>query len=275
MAEASVGHSCLYVGSVMHRRLRPFVHRFTYRVFSLYLDLDELAGLSRRLALFSHNRWNLLGFRDRDHGPRDGSPLRPWAEAQLAAAGLAGPYGAIRLLCFPRLLGYVFNPLSVWFCHDGAGRLLAVIYEVSNTRGQHHAYTIAVGQGGPANAPLEQGCAKLFHVSPFIPMAARYHFRLREPSDRLAIAILESVAEGPILAATHTGRRRGLTDRNLAAALLGHPLMAVKVIGAIHWQALRLWLKGARVQSRPVPADATPTPPIGPITPATERPTWT
>lgn len=248
----------------MHRRLRPFVHRFQYRVFSLYLDLDELAGLTRRLRLLSHNRWNLLGFEDRDHGPRDGSPLRSWAEAQLIGAGLAAPFGPIRLLCFPRLLGYVFNPLSLWFCHDTAGRLLAVIYEVSNTRGQHHAYTIPVGASGPENAPLLQSCAKNFHVSPFIPMVARYHFRLREPAERLTVAILESIADGPVLAATHTGRRQALTDRTLAMAVLGHPLMTLKVIGAIHWQALRLWLKGARAPSRPDIADGS----------AAERPTW-
>jgi hypothetical protein len=244
--------SCLYLGHVMHKRLRPFRHRFVHRVFSLYVDLDELPQLSRCLRIFSHNRWNIVSFFDRDHGARDGTPLRPWIESELAAAGIVGPFGSIRLLCFPRLFGYVFNPLSLWFCHESGGRLVAVLYEVSNTFSQHHGYLIPVEATAPGS-PIEQGCEKRFHVSPFIPMQARYRFRLQEPADRLAIAISETVAAGPILVATQTGRRVALSGRRLAAALLGHPCMTLKITAAIHWHALRLWLKGAKIQRRPAP----------------------
>jgi len=244
--------SCLYVGHVMHRRLRPFGHRFRYRIFSFYLDLDELEILPRHLRFFSYNRWNLVSFRDRDHGPRDGRPLRPWIEAELTAAGIAGPFGAIRLLCFPRLLGYVFNPLSLWFCHAADGRLVAVLYEVSNTFGERHGYLIPIAWD--TNGVIEQCCDKQLYVSPFMPMKAHYRFRLKAPDERLAVAILETVAEQPTLAATQMGRRRSLTSRSLTRVLLSHPLMTFKVIGAIHWQALRLWLKGAR----PVPRPASP-----------------
>jgi hypothetical protein len=245
--------SCFYDGTIMHRRLRPVVHRFAYRVFSLLADLDELPELARRLPLFSHNRWNVLSFWDRDHGPRDGSPLRPWIERQLTAAGVPGPFGAMRILSFPRMFGYVFNPLSIWFCHRCDGGLAAIMYEVSNTFGEHHCYLIPVTEGRAASSVLEQDCPKLFYVSPFLPMAARYRFRLREPDERLQFGIAEIGSEGAIMSAAQTGRRVTATPVNALRLLLGHPLMTVKVIGAIHWQALRLWFKGVPLFRRPHP----------------------
>ncbi|MEZ5666324.1 MAG: DUF1365 domain-containing protein [Alphaproteobacteria bacterium] len=244
--------SALYPGRVMHRRLRPFVHGFRYRVFSLYLDLDELPGLDRRLRLFSHNRWNLFGFRDRDHGPRDGGPLRPWIERHLAAAGIDLEGGPVRLLCFPRVLGYVFDPLSVWFCFHADGGLRAILYEVSNTFGQRHGYLLPVDGPAPGE-PLEQATAKRFYVSPFFAVDGRYDFRLAVPGDRLAVGIRLGDSAGPALVARQTGRRRPLSDAALARLFVTHPLMTLKVIGAIHWQALRLWLKGARPTPRPAP----------------------
>lgn len=245
--------SCLYPGEVMHKRLLPFRHRFAYRVFSLLVDLDELPALDRRLRLFSHNRFNLFGFCDRDHGARDGSPLRPWIEARLAEAGLSLPGGSFQLLCFPRVLGYVFDPLTVWFCRDRAGALRAVLYEVRNTFGDKHGYLLPVAAGRAPGEPLRQSCAKAFHVSPFLPMAGRYRFRLHEPGARLSLLIREELPEGEVLVATQTGRRRPLGDGALARLFLALPLMTLKVIAAIHWQALRLWLKGARFHRRPAP----------------------
>jgi len=243
--------SALYFGKVMHRRLRPFVHAFTYRVFSLYLDLDSLAEDSRRLRLFSHNRWNLFSIHDRDHGARDGSPLKPWIERHLAAAGIDTAGGPVRLLCFPRVLGYVFNPLSIWFCYHADGGLRAVLYEVRNTFGGKHGYLVPLAADHHSGTPIVQGADKNFYVSPFIVMEQHYVFRLAEPGERLAVAIRQGGPQGAQLVARHSGRRRPLSDRMLLLAFLVYPLMTLKVIAAIHWQALRLWLKGARLQPRP------------------------
>jgi len=243
--------SCLYEGQVMHCRLRPVRHRFVYDVFSLLLDLDELGALQRRLRLFSHNRFNLFSFHDRDHGPRDGSPLRPWIEAQLAARGIDPGGGRIFIHVMPRLLGYVFNPLSLYWCYDASGALRAIVGEVKNTFGEQHAYVLPVPPAHEAGAPVRQRLRKTFYVSPFIPMAAEYRFNIRTPEEMLSVLIRETDAGGDLLLATQTGRRQPLADRTLIRAFLLFPLVTLKVIGAIHWQALKLWLKGVRPQRRP------------------------
>jgi DUF1365 family protein len=242
-------HSALYVGQVVHRRLRPVRHRFTYRVFSLLLDLDELPELTRRLTLFAHDRPAPVGFRQADHGPGDGTPLKEWIGGQLGAAGIEAG-GPVRVLCFPRLLGLVFNPLSVWFCHREDGALAAILYEVNNTFGQRHSYLIPVAGG---QDPVRQHCRKGFYVSPFMPMDSDYHFRVEPPGERVGVAIRQTEPDGTLLHAALAGRRRPLTDATLAAAWLGHPLMSVKVLAGIHWEALRLWRRGLSLQPRPRP----------------------
>ncbi len=248
--------SALYYGRVMHKRLRPFQHRFDYRVVSFWLDIDALPHLSRQLRLFAHNGPGLFAFLDRDHGPRTGAPLRPWVEAALARRGIDLAGGPIHLLCFPRLLGYVFNPLSIYFCRHRDGRLMAILYEVRNTFGDMHGYLLPVGADHAPGAPIRQRCDKRFYVSPFIGMDSEYRFRLEEPGERLSVLIRQAVPEGELLIATLSGRRAPLTDGELARAFASHPLMTLKVIGAIHWQALRLWRKGATFHRR-VPAPAT------------------
>ncbi len=245
--------SALYFGRVMHKRLRPFVHRFDYRVFSLWLDIDAIGTLSRRLRLFSHNRFNVFSVFDKDHGPRDGRPLRPYVEATLADAGIDLEGGTIHLLCFPRVLGYVFNPLSIYFCRHSDGRLRAILYEVSNTFGDRHSYLLPVDPARGTGDPITQACDKVLYVSPFIGMRSLYRFRVKEPAERLSILIRQSVPEGEQLLATLTGKRSALRDRDLARAFVTHPLMTIKVMGAIHWQALWLWLKGATFHRRPRP----------------------
>lgn len=235
----------LYWCRVMHERLLPFRHRFSYRVFSLLLDIDRLPDLAARSRLFRHNRFGLLSFHDRDHGPRDGSSLRVWVEAALAKQGLGDAAARIQVFCFPRLFGYVFNPLSIFFCYDTADRLRAVLYEVKNTFGDQHSYLIEV----PAHrngGPLEQSAAKRFHVSPFLPMEGEYRFRLLPPGDTIGILIHQHGAGGALqLVASQTGRREAFSDRALLKACIRHPLMTVKVIAGIHWEALQLWRKGA------------------------------
>lgn len=232
--------SALYEGWVMHRRLRPRHHRFQYSVFALLLDLDELPTLDRRLKLFAHNRWGLFSFQDHDHG--DGGALNAWLDHLLEDAGITAD-GARRVLCYPRILGYVFNPLSVWFCHDLQNRLKAIIYEVHNTYEERHAYVLAVGD---EIRPVRQDCAKGFYVSPFLSRDCRYHFRVSPPGEQVAITIQEEEDGQPILNASFAGKRRVLSDRTLLAMLLRYPLMTLKVVAAIHYEAVRLMLKGVR-----------------------------
>lgn len=256
---ADAGASALFLGRVMHRRLDRVAHRFTYRVFSLLVDLDELPLLAHSRRLFSHNRWNVLSLWDRDHGPKDGTALRPWIDAQLRRAGLDPVGGSVQLLCFPRLFGYVFNPLSLWFCRDRSGRLQAVLYEVRNTFGEWHGYLIPVDAGHARGRPVRQRCEKRFYVSPFIDMKARYDFRVNEPGETFDLVIRESAGGAPVLAATHVATRAALTDANLLSAVISHPLMTARVMVGIHWQALRLWRKGAAFHRRPPPPRETVT----------------
>ena len=238
--------NCLYFGNVMHARLRPFRHRFAYGVFSMLVDLAALPELDRGSRLFGHNRARPFSFHDSDHGARDGSPTLDWVRARLAEAGLAQAGARVFALCFPRILGYVFNPLTIYWCHDRDGRLRAVLYEVKNTFGDQHGYLVPVDPDRAPGAPIEQRADKGFYVSPFIGMASTYRFRLNEPGEALSVLIRQSVPEGPILVATLDGRRRPLSDAGLLRMFVAHPLMTVKVFGAIHWEAARLWLKGAR-----------------------------
>ncbi len=234
---------CLYVGRVMHQRLRPFRQRFSYRMWTLFVPLDSWESLGRGLRLLSVERANVVSLRARDHGPRDGRPLEPWVRARLRAAGVDDGGGRIFMLAMPRLLGYVFNPLTVYYAYDRAGRLVALLYEVKNTFGGQHVYAFQVD---PDAKRLAHGCDKEFYVSPFIGMDARYAFNLDHPDERLSIVINERVSEGPQLVASFTARRRPLGDRQLARLLLAMGPLTFTVIAGIHVEALKLWWRGAR-----------------------------
>lgn len=236
--------SCLYVGRVGHQRPEPLRHAFQYRVFSLLLDLDELDVIAAQCRLLHIDAPGLIGFRQADHGPGTPSGLKGWAQSVFHEHGLGAE--RIALLCFPRLLGHVFNPLALYYGQDAAGRPTGAIYQVTNTFGDRHCYVLG---------PDTHACAKRFHVSPFFPMDGSYRFRAPLPGDTLDLAITYLDTAGRTrLVARQTGVRRPLTDAALLRALARNPLMAVKVLGGIHWEALRLWRKGARYHRRPAGA---------------------
>lgn len=241
--------SCLYTGTVMHRRFKPRAHRLSYRVFWCLLDLDQLPNLPSRLRFFSLKGFNLFSFRNADHGDGSQRPLRAQVEAHLATADIDLGGGAIRLLCMPRLLGFVFNPISVYYCYDRGGALKALLYQVHNTFGQRHSYLIPVDSD--AGTPLEQRCLKAFYVSPFMDMDIAYRFRVQPPDDRVALVIESSDTQGTVLFASLAGERKALTDAALLRAFLSFPLMTLKVVAAIYWEALLLWIKGMRLRPRP------------------------
>jgi hypothetical protein len=214
----------------------------------LALDLDELPALNARLKLFSHNELNLLSLFDRDHGdPRD-EPVRPRIEEKLLDAGIDWDRGRITLLTMPRLFNYVFNPLSVYFCYRRNGELAALAHEVSNTFGERHFYVIP--PAFTADGRISQSCAKEFFVSPFLEMDLRYEFLVTPPGETCAIAMIVRRGNDIALTASFAGARNALTDANLVRAWVRDPLMTLKVIAGIHWEALRMWSKGIRYLGR-------------------------
>jgi DUF1365 family protein len=212
----------------------------------LLINLDRLADADRQSPLFGVNRAALYSFHEADHGRRDGSSLRAYVQRCAGERGIDLTGGRVLLLCYPRLLGYTFNPLSVYFCYRADGELALLIYQVRNTFGDIHPYVLPVTAGDISDAGVRQQQDKLFYVSPFIEMAMRYHFRVLPPGERVQLRILETDREGPLLAATFNGRYRMLTTRQLLRAFFALPLVTMKIMAAIHWEALRLWLKGAR-----------------------------
>jgi len=248
--------SGIYQGMVYHKRFKPKVHNLDYRVFSFLLDLDELPVLDQELKLFSHNRNNVLSFWDKDHGSGDGTDLRSYVETILQTANIDIRNGSIHLLCYPRVFGYVFNPLSVYYCYDPHGSLCAIIYEVSNTFGQRHSYVMTDKQG--SDNTVTHSCDKEFYVSPFMEMQCRYTFSMSLPQDTIGVHIKQTDAEGTLLTASFQGAHCEITDASLAKLMFKYPLMTLKVMCGIHWEALKLWRKGLKLVPRPAP----PTNPI-------------
>lgn len=238
--------SALYEGVVVHKRMRPVQHALRYHVFSLLLDCDELDQLDRRLRLFSYNRFNVLSLHDRDHG--DGSALRGYLRRVAAHSGQE--IDRFLMLCYPRVLGYGFNPVTVYFGLAADGRLKLVIYEVNNTFGERKSYVIPVPEDD-ATGIVSQGCCKSFYVSPFNAVDGRYKFHLTPLGDEVTIGVALENDQGPVLKAYFRGSRSILSDASLLGALLRTGWLSVKVVAAIHFEALKLWLKGLRFQQRP------------------------
>ena len=242
-------NSCIYSGFVTHRRFKPKRHFFTYKTFSLLIDLNEIENLDKKIKFFSYNKFNILSFYDSDHGPRDGSPLINWVKNTLSDAKINIGSGTVKLLCYPRFFGYVFNPLSVFYCYDEASQLKAILYEVKNTFNEQHTYVFSASSS--SNLVLHK-CDKKFYVSPFMEMKTFYNFRLLNPGDILNIFIKQSDIDGTLLTACQVGKKLEISGKNLLFQFLKHPLMSFKVIMAIHFEALRLWIKGVKLVKKKI-----------------------
>ncbi|MFK7857030.1 MAG: DUF1365 domain-containing protein [Granulosicoccus sp.] len=257
--------SCLYAGQVFHRRTRPREHQLRYSVYSLLLDLSEIDDLAERLWLFSRNRFNLFGFYDRDFGENQGEPLSDYIAGLLTRSGIHTTPTRILLSCYPRVLGYVFNPLSLFYCLDEQGECFAVVHEVHNTFGERHAYALAVdvqteqrvgvdeeideheGKGANGNPDsirwINQQTKKQLFVSPFASMGMHYKFRLNIPAEKQIVVIRAFDDNGLLITASYTAKRQLLNASGLARFFFSIPFLSAKVVLGIHWEALRLWVK--------------------------------
>ena len=244
-----IKESFIYTGQVIHKRFKPKEHFFKYKVFSLLIDLSEIHLLDKELKLFSYNKFNILSFHDIDHGPRDGTSLVDWVKNNLKNNNIDTKEITIKLLCYPRIWGYVFNPLSIFFVYDKNLNLISILYEVKNTFGEQHTYVFKIDKD---NQYFEHTCKKKFHVSPFIEMNCVYYFKIFKPENKLSVVINQNDESGKILFASQDGVKKILNNKNLLTSYLSHPLMSFKIIGAIHFEALKLWLKGIRLVRKKV-----------------------
>jgi len=234
--------SSIYNGTVVHKRFKPRIHFFRYKVFSLLIDLSELSTLDKKINFFSYNRFNLISFFDKDHGERDGTSLIEWVKKNLREKNIDAEEIKIRLLCYPRILGYVFNPLSVFYIYNNNEKLISILYEVKNTFGEQHTYIFKIENDNL----LQHNCEKKFHVSPFIEMNCNYFFRILKPSEKISVIIDQYQSNEKILFASQDGKRADLTSAELMKSYLKHPLMTFKIISAIHFEAFKLWTKGIK-----------------------------
>ena len=239
-----INSSCIYNGQVIHKRFKPKEHFFKYKVFSLLLDLSELSLLDKELKIFSYNKFNILSFYDIDHGPRDGTSLISWVKENLNNNNINSKEIKIKLLCYPRVWGYIFNPLSIFFVYDKNSNLISILYEVKNTFGEQHTYVFKIDKDDQI---FEHSCKKKFHVSPFIEMNCLYYFKILKPTDKLSVVINQNDDSGKLLFASQDGLKNELNNKNLMISYISNPLMSFKIIGAIHFEALKLWIKGIKL----------------------------
>ena len=239
-----INNSCIYIGSVIHKRFKPKKHFFKYSVFSLFLDLDEINELDQKIPFFSYNKFNILSFFDKDHGYRDGSSIKDWLIPILNKKNISTKNIKIKILCYPRIFGYVFNPLSIFFIYDTDSNPIAILYEVKNTFGEQHTYVFKIDI---KNKQILNNCKKKFYVSPFMDLESKYFFKVLIPNERLSVIIDQRDKEGKLLFASQDGERVKLSSKNLLKSYLKHPLMTLKIISAIHYEALKLWMKGIKL----------------------------
>ena len=238
-------NSCIYNGIVSHTRFKPVKHHLKYKTFSLLIDLDEIEKLDKSISIFSSNKFNIFSFYNKDHGERNGKPLKKWVLENLKKFNIQQNINKIKLLCYPRIFGYVFNPLSIFYCYEN-DNLLAIFYEVKNTFNEQHTYIFKINGSGK----IEQKCKKKFYVSPFMDMETHYKFELLNPDENLSVLIKQSDKDGIVLTAAQKGVKKEFNMKQLLVNFVIYPLMTLKIIGAIHYEALRLWKKGAKYRSR-------------------------
>ena len=236
-------NSSIYNGQVIHKRFKPKVHSFKYSVFSLLIDLSELELLDKKVNFFSYNKFNWISFYDKDHGERDGSSLIDWVNKNLKKNNITSEKIKIKILCYPRIFGFVFNPLSVFYVYNSNNNLISILYEVKNTFGEQHTYIFRVEKDGNL---IQNNCTKKFHVSPFIKMNCNYFFRLLKPGNKISVIIDQYENEDKILYASQDGIRTDFNTKYLIKSFLNHPLMTFKIIIAIHYEAFKLWSKGIK-----------------------------
>ena len=236
--------SCIYNGKVIHKRFKPKKHFFSYKVFSLLLDLDEINNIDNEISIFSYNKFNLISFYDKDHGARSNTSLKEWVIKNLKYLNINDQNIKIKILCYPRILGYVFNPLSIFFVYNSKLSLIAILYEVKNTFGEQHTYIFKTNF---ETTKIKNDCKKKFYVSPFMDLESKYQFRITNPGENLSVLIDQSDEGGKLLFASQDGKRSALNTKNLILSYIKHPLMTFKVISAIHFEALRLWFKGIKL----------------------------
>lgn len=236
-------------GEVVHKRVRPTEHKLRYRVFSLMLDVDQIEAIAGNLSLLSLERFNIFSLRRSDHGYRDERSIAEFAWDQVKYSGFAGRVQRIDMLVYPRLFGFAFNPLTVYFCRNSSGGVELMIYEVRNTFGENLTYVVPAGtvKSGTYTHAIE----KQFYVSPFNDVDGDYRFHVREVSDETTVGVALQAGGEPLLRTHFRGRHRPLTDGVLLGALFRYPLMTLKVVAGIHWEAARLWLKGLTMKERP------------------------
>ena len=238
-------NSCIYNGEVNHTRFKPVKHFLNYKTFSLFIDLDEIQQLDKSISIFSHNKFNIFSFYNKDHGDRDGNCLKKWVISNLKKYKIEGNISKIKILCYPRIFGYVFNPLSIFYCYENE-KLKSIFYEVKNTFNEQHTYIFKIKDG----EEIKQKCKKKFYVSPFMDMETFYNFKLIDPSQRLSVMIKQTDAEGTVLTATQTGDKKEFNFKQLLINFFRYPLMTLKIISSIHFEALLLWKKGAIYRKR-------------------------
>jgi len=239
-----IKESFIYSGNVVHKRFKPKEHFFKYKVFSLFIDLSEIKKIEKKISFFSYNKFNLISFFDKDHGDRNGTSLIEWVKNNLKKSGLDTKEIKIKLLCYPRIFGYVFNPLSIFFVYNSKSSLIAILYEVKNTYGEQHTY---VFKTNPNEKNIQNNCEKKFYVSPFMDLSSKYYFKIVNPQNKLSVVIDQRDKEGKLLFASQDGIRSELSSKNLILSYIKHPLMTFKIISAIHFEALRLWMKGIKL----------------------------
>ena len=242
-----IKNSKIYTGKVIHRRFKPKEHYFKYSVFSLLIDLDELEDIQKEISIFSYNKFNIISFFDKDHGERDSSSLKNWVYSNLKTLGIEEEV-KIKLLCYPRIFGYVFNPLSIFFVYDKNSKLIAILYEVKNTFGEQHTYVFKTND----ETVIQNNCKKQFYVSPFIEMNCEYSFKILKPEEQLSVVINQSDEEGKLLFASQDGIAQEFNNKNLIISFLSHPLMSFKVIAAIHYEAFKLWIKRIKLVTKKI-----------------------